>query len=235
MPICRQRKLAFVHIPKTGGITIESVFGFGRTEADLFGEMDGLELAHLTAQQMMKYVPDFRDYFSFAIVRNPWERLVSEYAWRAGNTSDTRAFDVLGLKKPTFEKFVRCLGDIDFGNYSQPQVNHLYPQSCFTHVGGEQVVTHIGRFEQFEASINEIRQKLGMDLVTIPKLNKSSHRHYSYYYTHKTKEIVESVYRDDIKLYGYTYERDSSPFQQSPPDEPSRPAQRTASRSRVFG
>jgi hypothetical protein len=120
MPICRQRKLAFIHIPKTGGITIESVFGFGRTEADLFGEMDGLELAHLTAEQMMKYVPDFRDYFSFAIVRNPWERLVSEYAWRIGNQNDTRSFDVLGLKNPSFEDFVQSIGKIDFNKYSQP-------------------------------------------------------------------------------------------------------------------
>jgi endonuclease III-like uncharacterized protein len=74
------------------------------------------------------------------------------------------------------------------------------------------VITQISRFEKFEESINEIRQKLGMGLVEIPKLNKSDHRHYSYYYTQKTKEIVESVYKDDIKYYGYTYEKDSKPF-----------------------
>ena len=65
-------KCLFVHIPKTGGTSIESVFGWYSGHR---GEQD-----HRTILEYRKLLgTNFDTYFSFSIVRNPWDRAVSYY------------------------------------------------------------------------------------------------------------------------------------------------------------
>ena len=56
-----------VHIPKTGGNSINRVFGIGW--------QDHKDLARYREER-------FRAYFKFAVVRNPWERLLSDYNYQ---------------------------------------------------------------------------------------------------------------------------------------------------------
>ena len=73
MHILYDRKIVFIHIPKTAGTSIASALG---------REMDGsFSLSHFTPSEAKKYI--FQDgwerFYSFSVVRNPWERYISLY------------------------------------------------------------------------------------------------------------------------------------------------------------
>ena len=68
MPISRENNLIFVHIPKNAGTSIQEKFKM---------EQAG---GHQTSQQMRNENPKlWGDYNSFCVVRNPWDRMVSNY------------------------------------------------------------------------------------------------------------------------------------------------------------
>ena len=69
------------------------------------------------------------------------------------------------------------------------------------------MVDFLGRFEQLETDFKQVAQKLGRPAdLSLPVINKSSHKHYSDYYTAETRAIVERVYRRDIEAFGYGFE-----------------------------
>ena len=63
MMIDHQRKVIFIHIPKTAGISIYNMMRY-------------------SGSQNHKTRLDYEeDYFSVRVVRNPWDRLVSAYSY----------------------------------------------------------------------------------------------------------------------------------------------------------
>ena len=73
--IIDKEKLIFVHIPKNAGSAIKS----------LFFEKDELEtpFKHKTINEIKKENPkEYNSYRKFAIVRNPYDRMISWYAYQ---------------------------------------------------------------------------------------------------------------------------------------------------------
>ena len=72
MRIVDSERVLFVHVPKTGGMTIQNVL-----------ESSGLEVRthsgsrHHTLRTILLEEPALRDYWTFGLVRNPWERMLS--------------------------------------------------------------------------------------------------------------------------------------------------------------
>jgi Sulfotransferase family len=58
------QNFVFVHVPKTGGTSIREALGMSTSY-------------HYTAREVRQMYPETRGKFSFAFVRNPWDRLVS--------------------------------------------------------------------------------------------------------------------------------------------------------------
>lgn len=94
MIISHSRKFVFIHVPKTAGTTLSTVLENLTTYKDI--EIGSSELGsayqiayrkkfginkHSTAAQVKKLMgdEDFYRYFSFAFVRNPFDRLSSLY------------------------------------------------------------------------------------------------------------------------------------------------------------
>ena len=95
MPIDRQAKLIFVHIPKTAGTSVElalTLHGDWRQENRLncFGQISSSSLLarnfssnfmqHLRLHEIQCVLgEEFVDYEIFTVVRNPWTRFLSSY------------------------------------------------------------------------------------------------------------------------------------------------------------
>src|SRR5215212_1801647 len=67
-------KFIFIHIQKTGGVSISNLL-----RRYIPTTTRGRGPRHITARRALRQVENPGDYFNFAFVRNPWDRLVSWY------------------------------------------------------------------------------------------------------------------------------------------------------------
>jgi hypothetical protein len=135
---------------------------------------------------------DFDDYFKFAIVRNPWERLVSEYKFIA--RPDVPFSDFLLRRFPV-------AGRSDRRRHVEPQWKFVYDARRNV------VVDRIVRFERLADEMAEVFQRIFGEPVALPRINWSrDQRDYTSFYDAETRAFVEKFYRDDIELFRYSFD-----------------------------
>ena len=199
MPICHKHRFVFIHIPKTGGSTIEKLFNlYGHENAgdDNILNTDimwGHGTQHLAYTKLLLEVSrDISNYFSFAFVRNPWDRMVSEYFWRRRYSKR--------LHRRNLNQFVRRIHKYRWCT------EHFQPQSEFVCDKDENCrVDFIGRFENLQEDFNIVCDKVGISRQELPHKNKSKHKHYTEYYDEETRQIVAEKYAKDIEYFGYEF------------------------------
>tara|TARA_R110000824_G_scaffold199900_3_gene383934 strand:- start:8639 stop:9214 length:576 start_codon:yes stop_codon:yes gene_type:complete len=172
----------FLHIPKTGGKMLEQVFS-----------QFGLRSGH----DVLDSKPDA---FSFAIIRNPLDRLVSSFFYlKAGGCCGMDADDALkyDIKNNDFGPWVKML-HADSENYFKQQ--HLRPMT--KQIGNISFIDHYILFENLEEETKEIHKAFtGHEIDNLPIVNASKHDHYETYYTEETQKLASEVYSDDTLLY----------------------------------
>lgn len=137
-----------------------------------------------------------REYFKFAFVRNPWDRVVSCYANKVANSSHYAFRECFGKDFNYFVEFISKQNLSKTDRHIQLQKD-LFPAK---------ELHFIGRFENFEEDFKLVLNALGIKNAVIPHKNISNHRHYSTYYNEKTKAMIASKYKEDIELFGYRFE-----------------------------
>jgi hypothetical protein len=188
-----EHQCIFIHIPKTAGSSIA---------AALFG----VNSSHIRCRTYLDASPrKFREFFKFAFVRNPWDRVVSTYAFlkRGGMNEVDRAWAEEHVAPfPTFDEFVRR-------KLMEPNVLswvHFRPQSWFICDDDNRLlVDFLGRYERLETDFKTVAARLGR-AVDLPVTNASAHSHFSGYYTPETREIVARAYADDVQTFGYAFD-----------------------------
>ncbi len=202
MFVSDSRKLVFIHIQKTGGITVDRLLN------ERIPDLRGLVARHGFASWGMDQLDDWDEYFKFAFVRNPWDRLVSWYSMvttlpREGNELRRYVHD----NSSTFEEFIyNCTGEVKIkeGVYYSFAYNQL---DYVTDEHGNVLVDFIGRLENFDKDIQEVFRRIGFELETVPHKNRSGHQHYSTFYTPETEMIIRERFKRDIEYFGYEFER----------------------------
>jgi hypothetical protein len=205
----------FVHIPKTGGTSIERIIWPGnddRCAGNLcMGLVDGFHnkyqtggLQHLLARQIREEVGRevFDKFFKFSIVRNPWDKAISQYIYM-GERGDLRRF--IGLSET--DSFKKYLELIQKRTHVQWESQHKF----ILDESGQEMVDYIGRFERFNDEVSRILQEIkarnGVEIRIddIPHLKKSNRSHYRDYYDSEAREMVAHIYKKDIEYFGYTF------------------------------
>jgi hypothetical protein len=144
-----------------------------------------------------KVVPErMKDYFKFAFVRNPWDRIVSCYF---NKVTEGRLRDFKACKGKDFDCFVDLITDIDL-RVANP---HIKLQTCLIPI---QECDFIGKLENFSTDLQYISSVIGIKIDNLPHYHKTERAHYSTYYTPKTRRIIEKKYRKDIQTFGYEFE-----------------------------
>jgi len=210
MPISSKHKIIFVHIPKTAGTSIEYLLDMHGCKKDIginryldqepdFEHLFGSGLQHLSAKEIEKIIGQkiFKEYFKFSIIRNPYDRLISYFAWLDGKWVNNKM-----LTKENFYKYLneyRLLNYIPFyNNFPKPQYKYLY-------IKKKLAVDFIIRYERLEEGIKEISSKIGLN-INLPLRMKSFHMNYREYYNFNTVNIVRRLYYKDFKLFNYNLE-----------------------------
>jgi len=218
MIISHSKKFIFVHIYKTGGTSVTSLFlpyarlvekisgyyWFSRKSISLLNRIFNLNdngnkwingvHKHASACEIKKYIgkQKFDSFFKFAFVRNPFDWQVSLYHY-IKQSKGHRDFSV--ANKMSFKDFV--LREID---------NQAPLQSDFlTDKKGDIIVDFIGYTEDVNKSLKYISDKLNINYYDPPILNKSKRKmDYREYYTDNLRQKVYEYYKKDFELFGYS-------------------------------
>lgn len=135
--------------------------------------------------------------FKFAFVRNPWARVVSCYHDKVVNEALRTMKKCYGKD---FDFFVDFIAKKDLTRCDV----HIKLQTSLFPI---HEVDFIGRMENFEEDLQYVLKQIGIDCPRIPHKNVSRHKHYSHYYTERTKAIIAQKYRADIEAFGYEFEQ----------------------------
>ena len=255
--ISHHHKCIFVHIPKNAGQSIEHVFLdlldlTWETRAPLLlrnndkTELGPPRLAHLKAKEYVpcKYLTheQFDSYFKFAIVRNPWDRLVSFYKY-FGYTlrMDFKTFVIKEFRENVWTRKYWFVA---------PQTEFVCDDE------GKIIVNYIGRFEKLQNDFDYVCEALNLPKIEVPRVNVSKKTHqegskerakkafqrfkqvfrhnslpaltrrvfksiylrvtnkpyplfdsYKDYYDEETRGLAAKMYKTDIDLFGYTFEK----------------------------
>lgn len=193
----------FIHIAKTAGVSINNALGID-------GRM------HFTAQEFRKTLGDekFQRLFKFTIVRNPWDRVVSQYShlWSSMHADFPSFKDwvkmTYGEVLPcAYKNRDKCITFKYKNNSVEGLLKPYMPQrDWLIDKNGKMLVDFVGRHENLQDDFNTICDKIGIARRILPHNNAAKRdKDYRSYYDKKSKKLVAAFFDKDIKKFSYKY------------------------------
>jgi len=134
---------------------------------------------------------DLDNYWKFSVVRNPWDRMVSLY-------HNFHPWEI--PEEYTFTDFIKR----DRSKDSPKLEYHVRPQvSYFAGLNIDDF--NLIEFRNLKSEWLYINKKFKLHTPELEHRNSTSHGHYTTYYNDETKQIILDQYKEDIKMFGYTF------------------------------
>ena len=214
--INHSKKAIFIHIPKTGGSYIADIlekhYGFksyylqrpdhanfcngkDRSVDKHENKIHGTLMYYKTSpyiNKIMNMTPKkWDEYFIFAFIRNPYDRIVS--GWNYCNRDNI-----------PFNEYI----NITYGQYSYDYWHIYMPQS--RHIignNGKININFIGKFENMENDLKDVLKQIGFKYVIhIPfKKNEKKHKDYREYYNDDVIQKVNKLIKEDLDNFDYIH------------------------------
>ncbi|EKX43328.1 hypothetical protein GUITHDRAFT_110743 [Guillardia theta CCMP2712] len=222
IPLAERSELIFLHIPKTGGETIERALDLHKN--------------HLPAVDRAREYA--RPHVSFSVIRNPFDRMLSWFrfclhGWR-GQLPDPKKQCMLAHRlinafpgKHNVSTVGRAFEAWLETTLGSPEWLHywiFFPYAIF--LGGPNLkVDFLLRFEHLSSDLLVLAAALQRNVTMLPHENSSSdwkrgmiegmevdqeimtilRYHYSLIYTSTAKKLVEVWYQNDLTNFGYSF------------------------------
>lgn len=196
MIIDKTKKFVFVHIPKTAGSSI--TISLGRDTKDY--------PTHTIARDV-----DLTAAFSFAFVRNPWDRMYSLYNFicqKHVGPGEKKRWSQQAYINMGFKKFIL---DDDFlipaaGDALAKKPIQREPQlTWIANTKNEILIDYVGRFEKLQDDFNYICKKTNTK-STLGHQNKTKHGSYREAYDNEMIDFITTHHKIDIDTFGYGFE-----------------------------
>lgn len=185
-------KFVFVHINKTGGTSLKTSLGLDFIGKN-FKHMTAVEIRDLLGQEL------FSQCFKCTVVRNPFDRVVSQYYHR--KKTNQNKLNELNISFNDWVHLVFKEQDPQFlDNYTMfmPQLEWL------TDNDGNLLVDFIGRFENLNEDFEKIKRKLNAK-AALPHKKKTKHKKYRDYFNKETKDIITDWFKKDLEYFKYIF------------------------------
>ena len=132
---------------------------------------------------------DYKQYFKFAFVRNPYDWQVSLYSYMQQHENHPQHQIV---KNMDFNNYLiwRCSEDKNY------QYEYLVDEK------NNFIVDFIGKFENLDRDIKVLEEKLEFKF-NLPFTNKSIRKNYKDYYDEKNKELIFKNFKKDFEILNY--------------------------------
>jgi len=199
---CNKRELIYIHIPKTGGLTIEKIliknygfkyFKFEEGRYDFLSDEEGKDgfLRYILkySKESKKY--DLKSFKKFTFVRNPYTRAVSALKYLS------RIYEIdLPENEILYQKLkenVYCY-------------NHFYlsQTDCLKDDNGELNIDYIGKFENFSEDLAKILyEDLGFFQSDINRIHENMSTNEITFDEDRLKLEIRFHMRDDFLNFNY--------------------------------
>lgn len=141
----------------------------------------------------------YADYFKFAFVRNPWDRLISCWRDKVLNLKHFKFNDVEYEKMQDLNNFVDYASKLNL-NKCDP---HLRLQATLIDLNS---IDYLGRMETFDCDFKKILRKLELPEKEIHRKNVTSVKvDYREYYDDQLMKKIAHLYQKDIQIFGYQF------------------------------
>ena len=193
--ISGEKNITFVHIPKTAGTSMLYWLINNRGSSDYI-KWD-IHPKHSTI------IENRTPMFSFTVVRNPWDRMVSLYHYFK-NIAVHEGSQFLKLnqvdmsKYPPFHEWI-----LQINTFKIP------PDYWFNGATAQQEwldikVDLVIRYENLTEEFKQVQDVFKCD-IPLPHIYASGRGNYSEYYTDESKKFVEQLCQADIDLWKYSF------------------------------
>lgn len=188
-----KNKAIFIHVPKAAGTSV----------LDAMGKKGQGNRDHLPWYVYHKANPiKFEQYFKFAFVRNPADRLYSAYNFLLKGWERKRSESGMAAFVAQF----KCHNDFVVnglpGSWLLGEPLFL-PQSYFLlNEHGSVMVDFLGRFESIDKDFATVAQRLGLN-PNLPALNRSGSERPDW--SEDAKQVIRFLYGYDMETFGYSW------------------------------
>lgn len=187
--------IEFIQVPRTGSTTILTHL------SELDPVRFNLEKPHVTANQILSLDPDFRKKYSFAFIRNPYQRLVSIWQYELKRA--------LGTKDPDFAK----LNDFNVwlkyyaSNLDWGRSFMVLPQWMWVSDWTNSIeVTELYRYEDFDYWLAHLEKHLNCTFNKTIVANRSMKQYnYKDITTQESRRIMINLCYADCDRFDYAW------------------------------
>ena len=149
---------------------------------------------HTSAELAKKRVggETFEKYHKFCVVRNPWDRAVSQFF-----------FEKYGEGMPGLPE------GLAFSDYLATLPDSKLSDSWLYTIGGALAVDRAMRYENLAEEWSNFLLSFGFDYMDLPRAkseNRRTKKHYSHFYDEFSLNRVNEVCKWEISNFGYTFE-----------------------------
>lgn len=210
MPYYKNKNLLFIHIPKTGGTVIEnaikelskytpverlSILYSGYTNELLDFPYNKVSLQHQFYTTIYKFKDkldvNFDNIKIFSVVRNPYDRVISDLFYLKLIKKDFTAKEVYFIIKRHY------LYRNDLDNHNEPQYKFITDDNC-------ELIKNIEIFktETLNESNDKLNEFIGFDInIKQTNINKD----YSNYLNKDSISLINTFYKKDFELFNYKF------------------------------
>lgn len=207
MLISEGKKIIFVHIYKNAGTSITRAlapYAMSRARMKLIeiaekyrgpsGKLYPDEFgSHLKAAEIREKIGQqrYKTYYSFAVVRNPWDWQVSLYRYMLKSVDHRQHETVKAFG--SFDAYIewRCNKEVRL------QKEFVCDET------GNIIVDKLMRYETLSEDFSNFCSQRGI-IADLPRLNSSKPTNYRSFYNKRTRSLVEEAFREDFELLNYS-------------------------------
>jgi len=197
--VCHERRLVWYEVPKAGSSSIKKALGIVSPLSDQNSGFVNVDMSFDQAAD------EFKDFRSFAVIRNPWDKMISNYFMFCKSNNEFRNTQIKLLfeledHSVNFTTFLELASSIP--NHHWAQNIDFLPTDPMSNRAID-CIEEIGSIAKFFTTLSDY---LGNELIT-DIINSTEHEHYSYYYDEYRKKIVEDMFVDDIETFGFVFQK----------------------------
>lgn len=194
--ISHEHKCIFIHIPKCAGESVETALmgrpNWGKDDLnykllDLPQGSPAGDDKHYTINKWRNN-ENFKKYFKFSIVRNPWSAAYSFYKYR-------KKIDHFPHE---FGDWVSCVNPKLWKDFMSPL--------RYLRVENEIAVDYIAKFENLKIEWAYLCGRMNIENKALPHKNDSTNReNYRDHYNKKTRDFIYLKMKEDIDFFKYDF------------------------------